>query len=119
MIIIVLPWPAKELNPNKRVHWAVKHKAAKEARYIGKINALTSPSAPPNLILLKDQKITYIFHPPTKHIRDDDNFISAMKHFRAGVADAYNIDDSRFHTQPAEWGEVIKGGKVILELEEL
>lgn len=119
MIEITLPWPDKRLSPNARVHWAVKAKLVKEARHIGKINALTTPSAPPNLMLFKDQKITYIFHPPTKHKRDDDNFKAMMKSFRDGVADAYNIDDNRFHTQPAEWGEVVKGGKVVLRLEEM
>ena len=119
MIEITLPWPDKRLNPNVTVHWAVESKAAKEARHIGKINALTSPSAPLTLMLFKDQKITYTFHPPTKHKRDDDNYIASMKHYRDGVADAYMIDDNKFHTQPAEWGEVVKGGKVVLRLEEM
>jgi hypothetical protein len=97
----------------------VEREAASEARRIGKINALTTPSAPSNLILFRDQNITYTFHPPTKHKRDDDNFIAMMKHYRDGVADAYMIDDSKFHTQPAEWGDVVKGGKVVLRLEEM
>ena len=119
MITIELPWPDKRLSPNSRVHRRAKAEAIKEARHIGKINALTSTSAPPNFMLFRDQKITYTFCPPTKHKRDDDNFKAMMKSFRDGVADAYNIDDNRFHTQPAEWGEVVKGGKVVLRLEEM
>ena len=119
MIEITLPWPDKRLSPNARVHWRVYAKAVAEARQIGKINALTTPSAPPNLMLFEDQNITYTFHPPTKHKRDDDNFIAMMKSYRDGVAAAYEIDDCHFHTQPAEWGEVVKGGKVVLRLEEM
>ena len=119
MIEISLPWPDKRLSPNARVHWRVKAEAVRDARQIGKINALISPTAPSNLMLFRDQNITYKFYPPTKHTRDDDNFKAMMKPYRDGVADAYNIDDSRFHTQPAEWGAVVKGGKVVLRLEEM
>ena len=118
MITIQLPWPDKRLSPNSRDKWG-KIKATKEARHIGKINALTSPTAPPDLMLFKDQKISYIFHPPTKRRMDDDNALSMMKPYRDGIAYAYNIDDSRFHTQPAEWGDVTPGGKVVLTLEEM
>ena len=119
MITIELPWPDKRLSPNARVHWREKAEATAIARQIGKINALTSPTAPSNFMLFRDQNITYKFYPPTKRKRDDDNFKAMMKPYRDGVADAYNIDDSRFHTQPAEWGEVVKGGKVVLRLEEM
>lgn len=30
---IVLPWPARELHPNARVHWSRKAKASKLARH--------------------------------------------------------------------------------------
>ena len=119
MIEIVLPWPDKRLSPNARVHWRVTAEAVSIARHIGKISALTSPTAPPNLMLFRDQNITYKFYPPMKRTRDDDNFKAMMKPYRDGVADAYGIDDSKFHTQPAEWGEVVRGGKVVLRLEEM
>ena len=117
MITIELPWPDKRLSPNARVHWRVSAEAVDIARHIGKISALTSPTAPPNLLLFKDQNISYKFHPPTKRRMDDDNAIAMMKAYRDGVAEAYQIDDKRFHTQPLEWGEVVKGGKVVLTLE--
>ena len=119
MIEITLPWPDKRLSPNKRLNRWVMREAAEEARQVGKINALTSPTAPPKLMLFRDQNVTYVLHPPTKRRMDDDNAIAMLKHYRDGVADAYMIDDKRFHLQPIEWGDVVKGGKVVLRLEEM
>ena len=119
MIEITLPWPDKRLSPNARVHWRAKAEAVEEARYIGKINALTSNTAPRMYFLVGDHNVTYTLHPPTKRRMDDDNAIAMMKAYRDGVADAYQVDDKMLHTQPIEWGEVVKGGRVVLRLEEL
>ena len=121
MITIELPWPAKELSPNSRCHWREKAEAAAVARLTGYVLALNNmeDTFKCQPMELKDQKITYTFHPPTKRRMDDDNAIAMMKSYRDGVAEAYNVDDSKFYTQPAEWGAVVRGGKVILRLEEM
>ena len=118
MIEIVLPWPDMVLNPNDNSHWRVKAKAkagAKEyAYYMTLSHILGTEYRPPEKIA-----ITYTFYPPCVRVRDDDNFIAALKGSRDGVAKALGVDDKRFHTQPVEWGEVVKGGKVVLRLEEM
>ena len=40
--------------------------------------------------------VKFTFHPSNKRRRDIDNLISATKAHRDGIADALNIDDSRF-----------------------
>ncbi len=42
-----------------------------------------------------------------------------MKAAQDGVADALRIDDVNFIPEKPEWGEVVRGGKVILKLEEM
>ena len=41
------------------------------------------------------------------------------KNYLDGVCDALGIDDSRIKRTVLEWGEVVKGGKVVLTLEEM
>ncbi len=116
MIEIELPWPPKELNPNENAHWKAKitpKAEAKEYAYYMTLSHSFGWAVPEQVA------ITYTFYPPCVRVRDDDNFIAAMKASRDGVAKALKVDDKRFHTQPVEWGSVVRGGKVILTLEEL
>jgi crossover junction endodeoxyribonuclease RusA len=125
MITIELPWPDKRLSPNSRVHWRTKGAAAKEAREHGLYGVLEithvwpKEKAPPLKPLPEQFEATYIFHPPDKRRRDVDNILSSCKNFQDGVCDGLEIDDSRIKRTVLEWGEVVKGGKVVLRLEEM
>jgi crossover junction endodeoxyribonuclease RusA len=107
LITLTLPWPAKELSPNARVHWAVKSGKTKRARGDAKylcMNALGILGYFP--IAAAGQKLTvaFTFHPKDRRRRDVDNLISSTKAHRDGIADALNIDDSHFRLT-AEIGE--------------
>ena len=110
---ITLPWPPKELSPNARVHWAVKAKAAKTYRQLCAILTRQSGAKAKGIPL----NITVSFHPPDNRPRDDDNYISAFKPGRDGVADALGIDDKHFHPTYQPRQAPIKGGAVIIEME--
>jgi crossover junction endodeoxyribonuclease RusA len=101
--VIALPWPARELSPNARVHWAKKSKAAKAYRrtchLLTKAAGVVAPQGPVMLLLE--------FCPPNRQRRDDDNCLAAFKSGRDGLADALGIDDSRFVTQPVQGGAVM------------
>ena len=121
MIEITLPWPDKRLNPNARVHWRKKAVAVKEAKemayftpisYPAKFFAAVTPS-------MYEWEAKYIFYQPDKRKRDIDNCLSMMKPYQDGVCSAMQIDDSRIKRTILEWGEVVKGGKVVLTLEEM
>jgi Holliday junction resolvase RusA-like endonuclease len=62
---------------------------------------------------------SYVFHPPDRRKRDIDNFLAMMKNYQDGVCAALGIDDSRIKRTVIEWGDVCKGGKVVLTLTEL
>ena len=111
--MIVLPWPPKELNPNKRLHWAKRntHKVVyRDACHLltvsAKVRAPQGEGAIP---------ITIDFYPPDKRHRDDDNMISSFKAGRDGMANALGVNDRRF--QPVyRFNDPIKGGKVVVTL---
>ena len=118
MIEITLPWPDKALNPNSRNRWA-KIKATKQARHDAYWLTLQTC---PLVFNLKDRSFEacLTYYPPDWRKRDIlDNLPSSMKPYIDGVCDLLNIDDSQIRRTINEWGEVVKGGKVVLRLEEM
>lgn len=97
MIELTLPWPAKELSPNARVHWTRVAKAKKS--YL---------TACYNLALEQRQFVWRLpdgpltleleFSKPSRRKMDQDNLIARMKSGIDGVCKALRIDDSRFKT---------------------
>lgn len=117
MIVVELPWPAKELSPNARPHFmklsGVK-KAAKEhanwATRIAKGHRQFDHDGKSDIILRQ------VAHPPDKRDRDRDNLDHALKASRDGIADALGVNDKHFRPTGIEWGEVVSGGKVIITI---
>lgn len=106
-----VPWPPYILGPNSRSHWAVKLKA--KNKYIDQCKWSFLGKAPE----LKEGDIPLIitFHPPDKRVRDDDNYIGCLKSVRDYMAKKLGVNDSRFKPD-YRWAEVVKGGKVIIEI---
>lgn len=108
MNTVTLPWPAKELSPNARVHWAKKAKAAKTYRsdchYSTKMARMVVDWTGPIHLHME-------FCMPDKRRRDWDNMLASVKSGIDGMADALQVNDRRFmfHLIP---GEVIKAGAV-------
>ena len=119
MITITLPWPDKRLSPNSRCHWREKAEAATFERSLAYTETLLQREEALLSVLSGDYQATYIFHPPDRRKRDIDNCLSMMKAAQDGVCSALGIDDSRIKRTVLEWGEVVKGGKVVLRLEEM
>ncbi len=118
---VTLPWPSRSLNPNARVHWSKKAKAAEMFRYHCKL--LTKEAIQKgqwNLLSLRDLvegggqiHVFLDFYPPNRRARDDDNIIAAFKSGRDGLADALGIDDCHFRTHPfLHRDEVVNGGEI-------
>ncbi len=115
MLIIELPWPPRELSPNARVHWTTKAEATQIAEAQGCCltwGADFDDWQPSDFYMSH-----YTFHPPDRRKRDIDNFTAMMKPFQDGVFSALGVDDSRIKKAVQEWGDVFKGGKVVLRLE--
>lgn len=91
--MVILPFPDPALMPNrsKGTHWAklagVRKKAVNDAYYI------TKSSKPINV----EKGLQITFYTPTKHRRDNDNLLAAMKPYLDGFAKALGIDDTNFN----------------------
>jgi crossover junction endodeoxyribonuclease RusA len=112
-MILTLPWPPRILSPNNRSHWAKKSPVRAKYRADCTYAALAAgvPVLPPEGKI----KLLLTFCPPDERKRDDDNFISAFKSGRDGLADAWRIDDNRFRIT-VETGDVVKHGCVKVQV---
>lgn len=96
MIEIKLPWPPKELNPNRKFYWAEiarhkrTHRAACAQATTERLNANPASSA------FKRPHLHMVFYPPNRRRRDWDNLVASMKAGLDGVSDALGIDDHNF-----------------------
>jgi crossover junction endodeoxyribonuclease RusA len=124
MTRIELPWPAKELNPNRR-GWGkgAMHRHARIAKGAKELAHWTAMEAGwfccvpafKNIAFDTPLLITITFCPPDKRHRDLDNAIASFKASQDGIADALGIDDSKW-VPFYRWGDVVKGGRVVVEL---
>lgn len=105
--MICLPWPSNKLSPNGRLHWAVVAKAKKAARQ--EAWALTKASKAKPAVSLH-----LTFCPPDRRRYDIDGLLSRCKAYLDGIADAWGVDDNTFRLS-MERGEVVPGGRVIVE----
>ena len=118
VITIELSWPDKRLSPNSRVHRQLVAREKSLQRNVAKLRAWEQGYK--KLVNVEGSyEIEYIFHPPDRRKRDIDNCLSMMKAAQDGVCDFLEVDDYRIKRTVLEWGEVVKGGKVVLRLEEM
>lgn len=90
---VILPWPPTGLSPNSRLHWAKIAKLKKAYRTecweLCKASKLSAPTEGPVFLEI-------LFIPPSKRKYDLDNCLASIKAGLDGVADAVQVDDSRF-----------------------
>jgi crossover junction endodeoxyribonuclease RusA len=117
MIVVHLPFPAPELNPNrcKGKHWAstvALRKSAREAATLLTRQASRGVTFP----MGHEVSLKVVFIQPDRRKRDRDNLLSAAKPSLDGVADALGVDDSSFNpvTVCREYGP--KPGSVRIEI---
>lgn len=92
-IVIILPWPHRDLSPNSRCHWSRKARAAKAARHEAGWAALESGAR----ALQADRlDVTLTFTPPSRRRMDTDNMLSSMKPGLDGIAEVVGVDDSKW-----------------------
>jgi crossover junction endodeoxyribonuclease RusA len=115
MLEFRLPWPPKELSPNKRLHWARKSKATKAYREACGLLMLAETEA--SSIQAEGLNLDITFCPPDKRRRDRDNMIASFKAGQDAISDVVGIDDRHF-IPTYRVGEPIKGGAVVIRIEE-
>lgn len=115
---VELPFPDRQLSPNRHASWRAKESARKDAKETSRI--LTR-------LALEDQAffaarsyaLHIVFHPKDRHRRDLDNLIAASKHYQDGFCEALGIDDSQIRRVLLEWDNPVKGGMMIFEINPL
>ena len=106
--MITLPYPPKELNPNRKQHWAVKAKAIKSYR---RAAGWATRHSKERVNGNGKVYLNVTFYPPDNRRRDRDNMIASFKAGNDGIADALGVNDYQFIVT-YEVGAVIKGGEV-------
>lgn len=92
-VVIVLPWPHRDLSPNSRVHWARKAAAVKRAKHEAGWAALESGARAMEADALD---VTLTFTPPSRRRMDIDNMLAASKASLDAIAEIVGVDDSRW-----------------------
>ena len=108
---LILPWPPKELSPNRRQHWAVTARAKKAYRLSCAWQAKAQGA---RKIDAKTLHLALTFYPPTRRAFDLDNLLARMKAGLDGLADVLGVDDSRWTLTIAKAEDI--GGMVRVEI---
>ena len=114
--LIRMTWPQTALWQNSRVHWTKRRAAVKAYRY--EAFALAKQQTVSRL-KTETPRLLLTFHPPDRRKRDLHNMPATQKAAIDGIADAMGCDDEGFRVSwPETWGEVVKGGCVLIEVTE-
>ncbi len=106
------PWPPKALSPNGNISWKTKMVPRREYKELWQEQSFMLGVRPAGFVRLN---ITFL--PPDNRSRDLDNLLSSIKYGLDGLALGLNINDKLFRPITIDIGEVIKDGKVCVELE--
>lgn len=113
MIEISLPWPHKGLSPNARLHHMalakLKQAYRAQCRLLASQHRQPVPASP---------ALVLEFMPPDRRRRDRDNLLASMKSGIDGVCDALGVDDSAFDPLVVSMKGPVKGGAVVLRIQE-
>jgi len=114
IVTLSLPYPNHILSPNSpKRHW----KAKQPAKELARESAFTL--AWPLRGSLEGEKALQLkltIFPPDRQRRDLDNVHSALKSALDGMCKGLDVDDSQIRRVTLEWGTVVKGGQVDVDL---
>lgn len=97
---ILLPWPARELSPNARSHWAKKHRAAKAQKRDAEMLARQAGYSRIEWPETGRLCVWITGYAADKRRRDVDNLLASCKHGLDAIAGVMGVDDSRFVPRP-------------------
>jgi len=113
--LIELPWPPKELSPNRPLHWTAK--MAHKKRMRDQCKEICKENDCSWLIPAEGNiHIKLTFYPPNNRNYDLDNLLARCKASLDGVADAWDINDVRFRPITIDMGKPMPNGLVLLEI---
>jgi crossover junction endodeoxyribonuclease RusA len=114
--LLRLSWPARPLWQNYRTHWNAAARTRAEYRREAWALALAQSVG---RLETTTPRLVFSFHPPDRRKRDLHNMPATMKAAIDGIAQAMGCDDEGFRcVWPEAWGDVVKGGCVMIEITE-
>lgn len=111
--MIELPFPAKQLSPNARIHPMQLHTCKKRHKNWA---YLATKAAGVTVNETGDIRVIVTAYPPGRYRYDRDNFIARCKAYFDGIALALGVDDSRFDPR-VQLAEPVKNGRVTITVE--
>jgi len=115
-ILVVLPLPPRQLQPNARPHWTAKAGAVKRYRQIAWLSAL---AVRPRQAMLT-ARVTAKFYFADRRQRDPDNLLASLKAGFDGLVDAHVVgNDAKMVHMPVEQYVDCDRPRVEIEVEEV
>lgn len=117
MLKLKLPWPP---STNKTWRRAGKHMhlATKATTYRLAVKSLVVAAKLPGLPVSGSLEVSVTLCPPDRKRRDEDNFAGKALFDALTKAGVWG-DDSQIRRKVVEWGDVVKGGCVVVEISSL
>ncbi len=115
---IELPFPHKVLWPNGRTR-SPQFRNREFQKHKEWARLATMATLGPCLAIPDEERFRMVVtvYPKTRHAIDKDNASSAMKAYQDGIATAMKVNDSRFEEPRIQFGEPVKGGKVVVTVD--
>lgn len=111
MPLIELPFPPASLSGHNKGHWRTKSPIVKRHREWARLATL---AARPRVPATGDIRVSVTFYPPNRR-GDRLNYPNRMKAYWDGIADALNVNDSRF--LPAfHFAEPVENARVVVNI---
>jgi crossover junction endodeoxyribonuclease RusA len=115
--VIELPYPDKILWPNGRGHHMAKHRAFQKHK-LRAYHAMLAHGGSAALCVVPRILWGVTFYPKTRNAVDDDNARASLKAYQDGLAAAIGVDDVRFAAPRLHFAEPVKGGRVVIVIDE-
>jgi crossover junction endodeoxyribonuclease RusA len=114
MTTLTLPWPVST-NKTHRRSGKHMHLAKKSTTYRLAVRSLVVAAKLPGLPLAGDLEVSVTLCPPDLRRRDEDNFAGKTLFDALTKAGVWG-DDSQIRAKHVYWGDVVKGGRVVVEI---
>ncbi len=110
---LILPWPAKGLSLNDRVHWSVRARVFKASKQLAWREAVKAK------LVVPSGAVTHVWitaYAPTRNFPDRDNIQTRCKAYLDGIALALGVNDSTFYPHTDISKTPVKGGAIHIRL---
>lgn len=114
MIRLTLPWPPSTNKAHRRSGEHI-HLAKASTTYRLAVRSLVVAAKLPGLPAHGYLEVCVTLCPPDNRRRDEDNFAGKALFDALTKAGVWG-DDSQIRRKVTEWGEVVKGGRVVVEI---